>query len=301
MSTFCTGIDEAGFGPLLGPLAIVAVSARATDGDSLIAAFQRAPLGVCDSKQLYRSGDLAPLESVALAAIHWLTGTMPATAADCFALLGEPPSEREAWPWLAGAEDLTLPHRARDVPTWRLPGIEPVAVDGALLHPHRLNQELDQGVNRAAAELRRVQALLGRLPACACMDSRVDRLGGRRYYAEALGEIWPQHRVAVLEEQPHASRYRIESADGAHHEIAFLVDGESAWPLTAVASCIAKYTRELHMALLNGYWCRRLRSIKPTAGYPQDARRWLHQIGEGHLAAYGEALVRRSERNALTT
>lgn len=291
MSRICTGIDEAGFGPLLGPLAIAAASARAETADALIAAFAAAPTGVRDSKRLHKSGDLGPLEAVALAAVGWLTGFTPATASELFALMGETPADRAEQPWMGGAEDLVLPCRARAIPTWSIPGVEPIGLQGALLHPADLNRERATGVNRAAAELRRIQTLLAALPAEDGMISRIDRLGGRVYYAEALGEIWPGAEVEILDEAQAVSSYRVTGAAGSHL-IDFLVGGESAWPLTAVASCIAKYARELHMRLLNNYWCGRLRALRPTAGYPQDAKRWLHQLGTGLVSAYRTELVR---------
>jgi hypothetical protein len=41
---------------------------------------------------------------------------------------------------------------------------------------------------------------------------------------------------------------------------------------------IAKLVRELSMARFNRYWCARRAELKPTAGYAQDARRWLHDM-----------------------
>ena len=40
----------------------------------------------------------------------------------------------------------------------------------------------------------------------------------------------------------------------------------------------AKYTRELSMQAFNQYWQQHVTGIKPTAGYPQDARRFRAEI-----------------------
>jgi hypothetical protein len=37
----------------------------------------------------------------------------------------------------------------------------------------------------------------------------------------------------------------------------------------------AKFVRELAMIRFNAYWGDRIPELKPTAGYVQDARRWL--------------------------
>jgi hypothetical protein len=36
----------------------------------------------------------------------------------------------------------------------------------------------------------------------------------------------------------------------------------------------AKYVRELAMHAFNAFWSTRLPALRPTAGYPLDARRW---------------------------
>jgi hypothetical protein len=40
----------------------------------------------------------------------------------------------------------------------------------------------------------------------------------------------------------------------------------------------AKYLRELAMLAFNGYWKQRLPELKPTAGYPDDAKRFQADI-----------------------
>ncbi len=46
----------------------------------------------------------------------------------------------------------------------------------------------------------------------------------------------------------------------------------------------AKYARERAMAELNAWFCERVPGLKPTAGYPTDAKRWLAEAS-GFLAA----------------
>jgi ribonuclease HII len=281
------GIDEAGYGPTLGPLAIVA--ACADPGDPVALSARLRDLGVADSKQVHASGDLAPLERVALPGLAWLSGLSPTSAADVFALLGEPPASREGVPWMAGAEALRLPLAAGTVPEWNLPHGEARGMRGRLLHPRQLNAHRRQGVNRAAAELDVVRELL----AAAIPDPAVpavvtcDRLGGRKRYGDLLARAWPGCAPLTVEETSPACRYRSGMVD-----VAFLVGGEDAEPLVALASCIAKYARELHMHLLNSYWCQRFRWLKPTAGYPEDAKRWLHQLGAGNTSAWQDDLIR---------
>ena len=287
------GIDEAGYGPTLGPLAIACVVADAPDQLALQEGL--ASTGVKDSKQIHDPGNLAPLERVALAAITWCTGFTPDTAADVFAVLGEEPSTRAEVPWMTPAAALRLPLTATGIPTWSIPGVRPLGVWGALIQPRAYNATLRAGHNKAELEWLHVAAALARAHQRALpMRTVVDRLGGRKFYRDVLQQALPDTLVLIEEETPTISRYRIPHDQHAGHEIGFHVGGESASPLTAIASCVAKYARELHMRLLNEYWSNRFPWLKPTAGYPQDAKRWLHQIGSGHVSAWSDDLVRQN-------
>ena len=54
--------------------------------------------------------------------------------------------------------------------------------------------------------------------------------------------------------------------------------GGDSFPPTALASMVAKYLRERLMESLNHYWNQQVSGIKPTAGYPQDAVRFRKSI-----------------------
>ena len=46
----------------------------------------------------------------------------------------------------------------------------------------------------------------------------------------------------------------------------------------AVASMLAKYLREVCMRQFNRYWAGHVPGLKPTAGYPVDAKRFYADI-----------------------
>jgi ribonuclease HII len=281
------GIDEAGYGPTLGPLTVVA--ACATVDDPATFAGELAALGVADSKQVHKPGSLASLERVALPAAAWLSGFQPDTADDLFALLAESAADRAAVPWMSGAESLRLPVAATGLPTWSISSGSAAGLHGRLLHPRQLNAAKRSGVNRAAAELAAVRDLMAAAHPDPHAAARIacDRLGGRKRYGDLLGTVWPSQTVAIVEESSPVCRYTCDNTT-----IAFLVGGESAEPLIAAASCIAKYARELHMLLFNRHWSGRFPWLSATAGYPEDAKRWLHQVGEGTIGAWRDELIR---------
>ena len=295
------GIDEAGYGPTLGPLAIGSAVVEGHSSIDLTRAF--AGTGVRDSKELHNPKSLAPLEAVALPAIAWLTGFMPDTAADVFAVLGEDPSTRQGIPWMETAASLKLPVAASKLTTWHLPDLVPRGLSGALVQPRAYNAYLRARTgNKADLEWHSIGRLLGKAHDSAHpQQTVVDRLGGRKFYRDVLQAVFPDTLVLVTDEAPAASRYLIPSAQHSGHAIGFYVGGEGISPLTAIASCVAKYARELHMLLLNQYWCGRMSWLKPTAGYPEDAKRWLYQVGDGYVGAWMDDLVRQSVPSDAST
>ena len=278
------GIDEAGYGPTLGPLAIVGVAVDAAPGLDLARAF--AGTGVRDSKALHKPGNLAPLEQVALGGLRWLIGRQPTTAAEVFAALGEDPTHR-SHPWQDGADSLTVPVSATHEPAWSLDDMVPRGVRGNLIHAGEYNRFITVSGNKADLELQAVNRLLAWFGDCTPATMVVDRLGGRRFYRDALQSVWPDSEIVILEEADHVSRYDI-----AGRHVGFFVGGEEASPLTALASCIAKYARELHMLLFNRSWCAAIPELAPTAGYPQDARRWLDAVGVERYTPLAVDLIR---------
>ncbi|MFW5751405.1 MAG: hypothetical protein ACOCZK_07140 [Planctomycetota bacterium] len=292
MPTTCVGIDEAGYGPTLGPLVIVGVAAAASDLETLQAACARCPLGVKDSKRLHVSGNIAPLESVALAALAWLGGRPPATAAELFTTCGEDPADAALLPWLGEADGLCLPLRSRRIAEWSIPGVRPVQVRARIVQPSRLNDAMATGRNKADLVLETVCRLLaGWAAASGRLHAVVDRLGGRHYYATALEDVLTDARCHQCEEGRGLSRYDFVSGE-QHARIEFRVKADRDCILTAMASCIAKYVREVHMQLFNRWWSRRRPDLAPTAGYPQDAARWLDRLGPETLQSMARVLVR---------
>jgi len=289
------GVDEAGLGPLLGPLAVIRVSVAAEDDKAVAKALTDANAGVHDSKKVHIVGDLAPIEAAALGTIYWMTGgKVPKTAADLFALMGEKPEDRTL-PWQTGADTLNLPLTIPSVPQWNIKGIEPISFGGHIVHPVSLNEARKNGINKAELELQYIGKLLEKLPdGFDSFEIFIDRLGGRKYYAEHLQKIWNNSDVTIQEETQNLSSYDIVSGDKKIHT-QFVVSGEEKSPIIALASCLAKYTRELHMNLLNKYWCEKFPRTKPTDGYHRDGKRWINSISKqdrGIIPPLQDVLIR---------
>jgi hypothetical protein len=109
-----------------------------------------------------------------------------------------------------------------------------------------------------------------------------DKHGGRSRYGRLLQEQFPEPLIEVVAEGLHESEYRWGPAH-ARVRMHFRAKGESFLP-AALASMTAKYLRELAMQAFNEFWTTRIDGLKPTAGYPQDAKRFKREIAAKQTA-----------------
>ncbi len=105
-----------------------------------------------------------------------------------------------------------------------------------------------------------------------------DKQGGRAFYAAQLQEAFPEGFVIAEVERPEESRYRIVGLSRPV-SVSFRprADGDSI--AVALASMICKYLREVCMMQFNAYWAKHVPGLIATAGYPVDAKRFFADIG----------------------
>jgi len=106
----------------------------------------------------------------------------------------------------------------------------------------------------------------------------VDRQSGRTHYRELLHTLFPDAEIRITAEEESFSRYELNGNAERGMVITFAKGAEQKHLPVALASMLAKYTRELLMIRFNRFFNGYLPELKPTAGYVQDARRFLKDI-----------------------
>jgi ribonuclease HII len=300
------GIDEAGFGPVLGPLAVTGVAFRVPDAqlgrclwktlcetctDRSTRAGRR--LVITDSKKLYRSrGSLGPLERAALVMLA-AGGHRPSSWRALLDLVApEASGVLDQYTWYRNTDiPLPLGGEVGDVGTQanavrkdgRDHGIELVGVCSELLPAGHFNRLVRNTRNKAVVLLGLILRVVDRIMRSAPGERvrlYVDRLGGRTHYRDALMAALGGYDLYVLEESPTRSAYRLVRSSRTC-EVAFVTGGDARHFPVALASVYSKYLRELQMHVFNKYWCGQIEGLRPTAGYYTDAQRWLQEAAAG--------------------
>lgn len=297
------GIDEAGYGPLLGPLVVSATAFELPAelaGRSLweLLAHSVAPaprprdrrLPIVDSKKLYHRGDgLARLERSALAAIA-AAGDFPRDTDHLWQLVAPhlPPLLAQ-YPWYREAA-LPLPV-ASDAGGTRLAARrlrDDAAAHGVVSAGVYCEPLLEGHYNRLVASTRNKAVVLFGLTTR--LIQRVadahpghslhifaDKQGGRGHYGRMLMRAFDDRRLVVLEESDAHSAYELRRAP-ADWRVAFAQGGEAQHLPIALASIVCKYVRELLMQAFNAWWARHAPGVAATAGYYQDGMRFIGEV-----------------------
>lgn len=271
------GTDEAGYGPLLGPLVVAAAvyegDRRAAPGD-----------GIADSKVVYGRGGRAAL---AKALSPYLGLPAPVSLADLLARLSVRGDPRPGYLWYGDVSDALAGGGAPPRGFRRLyvnPVCERDFNEGCARHGDKATVLFEETMRviRRALEDHAGDALV------VC-----DKHGGRNRYAGLLlAELGP---TSILAERETAacSGYRL-ALGGRTVRIRFQRAADATDRAAALASMAAKYVRELFMEGLNGFFASRVLGLRPTAGYYEDGRRFLGEV-KGVLSDLGcpeESFVR---------
>ncbi|HEY8666606.1 MAG TPA: hypothetical protein VIL86_08085 [Tepidisphaeraceae bacterium] len=303
------GIDEAGYGPLLGPL-VVGCCAFEVEGDpdgELPCLWKRLrklvsknrlrsgkKIHVNDSKQVYNPGiGLKELErsvlAMAFASDHagedrgGLLGLLGHTASHALADL-----DGYAWYRPAAQERFPLDQEALAIQLFakalrqemERSATRCIYLGARVVFERQLNRMLEAMRNKSNV-LFSVSAMhldhLLRTYADRQLVIFCDRQGGRDFYGPSLRLMFEQWALEIVSEQDGRSEYRLQNA-GRTVRLIFCEKAEAQCMPVALASMLSKYLREALMRRFNAFWKEHLPEIEPTAGYYGDGVRFLKDI-----------------------
>lgn len=304
------GIDEAGIGPVLGPLVVCASVFEVPDSAAdtclwriLAPAVSRragrktAAVAIGDSKRLFNRKSKRPLRHLERAVLGMLHTRRRArvsngftTFADLLHAVAHAAADRASeYPWYRPG-DLSLPRcmTATDVTLSGNALAAGLRKAGARLLGIRAEPMFAGGFNRVVRATRnkgttvigvtcRLLAHLWARLKSGRIVINVDRQGGRTLYMSPLERTFEGCRFKIIREDQTCSAYEISDARRTA-VVSFRVNAEEKHLPVALASMAAKYIRELFMEMFNAFWADRVEDLAPTAGYYVDGRRFFGQI-----------------------
>ncbi|MEZ6183515.1 MAG: hypothetical protein R3F62_00720 [Planctomycetota bacterium] len=308
------GFDEAGYGPKLGPLTVGYSAFRVVDGEGdlytrLFPAARREPKGdphgvwVADSKKVKPRKDGVKLLEYAVLGFWASRTALPATLGEFLQLLGQDPAYPTPWLSALGAGALPglawggeIEQRAAKIrEVGGAQGVEFLGFGARVLSAAQLNQLYRRLPNKGEVLSEQFVGLLRQLRAAhpGRLVVVADKHGGRSAYARLLGTAFPHCPIEIDAEGQARSAYRVATPQGPLW-VSFRQEAEDFSLATALASMLCKYLRERGMLAFNGWFAERQAGLKPTAGYGQDANRFLSDV-RANLDAWGvgwDTLVR---------
>jgi hypothetical protein len=303
---YIIGTDEAGYGPNLGPLVISASVWQVPDGMQADTLFDRLrnmiassiadaekhdpPLVTfADSKILYHSGGgLHRLERGLWAALSML-GYNPRSWREVWKVLADEATVELCSSLWFKDYDAAVPgdgisqnYAEQTIHLGEMllaEGVRLLALRSRAVFPQEFNELLgyyeSKGALLSHLTLELIERMMQQL-ASGPISVVCDKHGGRNCYAPLLSEHFPDWMIEIRGESRQQSVYHFGPSE-RRIDFCFRTKAERVMP-AALASMASKYLRELAMQAFNNYWCFRIPGLAPTAGYPQDARRFIAAI-----------------------
>ncbi|HTU19847.1 MAG TPA: hypothetical protein VMG10_17420 [Gemmataceae bacterium] len=301
--TWIIGVDEAGYGPNLGPFVMTSVACRVPASCSeldlwqvLRAAARRTAdadngrLLIDDSKRVYTTRGLAGLERGMLATLWGEQLSVPASLATLVEwACPDDGEELRQEVWYRGVQTIPIHLTVDDLQSTAARFAEVCAAEGVggwqvrsvIVCPPRFNALLEERGTKSHVLAHALTHLLrwqrGNLRDEDDLAFFIDKHGGRNTYAAMIQHALPDGIVCTAQEGPARSAYRVRGL-GREVQLTFQPRADAEHLCVALASMTSKYLREVLMLEFNRFWQEQVPNLKPTAGYPGDALRFLQAI-----------------------
>ena len=304
------GIDEAGFGPLLGPL-IVSSSTFLLPHHLLksdlwqvlrrsVASKRKHLAGrllIADSKKAHsKSLGIKHLQRTVLSCLKCL-GKEPSTLTELLILLCPDCLEQlSEYPWYKKIDGQMLSADKADMAIvsqvlsddLSSNGIELLELKSCCLDVAYYNKMVNTVKNKASVLFTATSQLIKNAFDNFKADDLqiiIDRQGGRTHYRKALLTMFPDTDLRILRESQTDSSYELKTNGKSARRTAdkcmrlhFVVRADDNFLPVSLASMVSKYVRELLVYNMNRYFVGFCPDLKPTAGYWKDGLRFIQDI-----------------------
>ena len=312
------GIDEAGYGPLLGPLVVSGTGFELPDEllaqplwDVLRQSVTKNRSGssgrivINDSKKIHhKQGDYKLLQRGVLACLNaGPSEKLPNNAGELLQLLSVRDIDQlNDYPWYnSTAKDWPLKYDKDDINTTAAAlktnlSQNNIKIVGLWTHPlpaGHFNQLVNVMNNKATVLFHLAGQIIYRAWQKFSNDNLnivIDKQGGRTRYRMKLQRMFPELDMKIIKENEAISSYQLSDANSCM-KIHFVAKGDQRQLPVALASMTSKYVRELFMEMLNAYFNKNCPGITPTAGYYKDGKRFI-----ADLETYDQAETLRSKQ-----
>jgi ribonuclease HII len=296
------GIDEAGFGPILGPL-VASSCSFSLPGDllksdlweilrksiSVTRKHIRGRLLITDSKKAYsKSLGIAHLERTVLAMLKCV-GREPSNLTELIEILCPSSLERLAeYPWHKDMQkyELLKDDTGREIASsvflkdLSSNGMSLLDVRSCCLDVARYNEMVEAVKNKSNVLFTAISQLIKKAYDNFAIDELqiiIDRQGGRMRYRPNLQKMFPDMELKILKETESLSSYEMQAGEKIMR-LHFVIGADSKYMPVSLASMTSKYLRELLVRNMNQYFTSFNSDLKPTAGYWEDGLRFLNDL-----------------------
>lgn len=293
--SFFAGLDENGLGPLLGPLVVTGVLARATDAAGEKRIEKKAPKRLMarlgDSKALVSHDDNALGEAWARELCFGADGAGVATDDLIDALLLDRrdhylslcPTHHADHCFGAGhgrveesgderTESLGSLQKSvvKDRAALAKMGIEIVRVRSIVVCNRMLNDATARGVSRFQTDLHAMERLVldFREHAGTRLTATCGKVGGFDYYEDAFGPLAGYPKTTVVESRK-VSAYEVAGVG----RVSFVMDADASNMLVSLASLVGKWVRDALMGKILGYYRAHDPTLPMASGYHDPVTR----------------------------
>ncbi len=245
MEKYICGIDENGFGPILGPLIITGV---------LTTENIKIPVYIKDSKVFYRNkNDFKKLEEIAIIVFYLIENRLPLSPYQIFqkftftnCVFKENICEKNIPTHFVNTDLEKIKDKYREIFKEKNK-IKRVIVKN--ICPHFLNDFINKKKSKFLLNLFNFFEIMKEAESYKYIKFFCGKIGATIYYKDYLKYFFPDYQVEIVKENEQLSQYTLSKND-IFFEVGFYRDVENISQVACLSSIIGKYIREIIMLSL---------------------------------------------------